>query len=103
MAMSEFVAVGEANQVPQDRGLSVSVGGCEVALFNIGGQFYALNGRCPHRGGPLGEGITENGRVYCPLHGWEFEVKTGACLSNPERRVACFPARVLNGRVEIYL
>ena len=53
--MSEFVAVAEVNQVPSDRGLSVSVGDRELALFNLGGQFYALDGFCPHRGGPLGE------------------------------------------------
>ena len=99
--MSEFVAVVEANQVPLDRGLSVHAGGRELALFNIDGQFYALDGTCPHRGGPLGEGITEAGRVYCPLHGWEFDVKTGACINNPEKPVACFPARVLDGKVEI--
>jgi NAD(P)H-dependent nitrite reductase small subunit len=101
--MSEFVAVVEANQVPSDRGLSVNAGGRELALFNIDGQFYALDGTCPHRGGPLGEGITEDGRVYCPLHGWEFDVKTGACINNPEKPVACFPARVLDGKVEICL
>ena len=101
MGMSEFVAVAEANQIPSDRGLSVNAGGRELALFNIDGEFYALDGTCPHRGGPLGEGITEAGRVYCPLHGWEFDVKTGACINNPERSVACFPARVLDGKVEI--
>ena len=101
--MSEFVAVVEANQVSLDRGLSVNAGGRELALFNIDGQFYALDGTCPHRGGPLGEGITEDGRVYCPLHGWEFDVKTGACINNPEKPVACFPARVLDGKVEICL
>ena len=99
--MSEFVAVAEVNQVPHDCGLRVRVGDRELALFNVGGQFYALDGRCPHRGGPLGEGFTEDGRVYCPLHGWEFDVKTGACINNPEKPVACFPARVLDGKVEI--
>ena len=99
--MSEFVAVAEASQVASDRGLRVSVGGREVALFNVDGQFYALDGSCPHRGGPLGEGITEDGRVYCPLHGWEFDVKTGACINNPEKPAACFPARLMDGKVEI--
>ncbi len=99
--MSEFVAVAEVTQVPQDRGLSVRVGGRELALFNVRGEFYALDGCCPHRGGPLGEGLTENGRVYCPLHGWEFDLKTGACINHPEKHVVCFPARVLGGRVEI--
>lgn len=99
--MSEFIAVAEASQVTSDRGMRVSVGGREVALFNVGGQFYALDGSCPHRGGPLGEGISENGRVYCPLHGWEFDVKTGACFNNPDKPAACFPARLMDGKVEI--
>jgi len=99
--MSEFIAVAEASQVASDRGLRVSLGGREVAVFNVGGQFYALDGSCPHRGGPLGEGITENGRVYCPLHGWEFDVKTGACINNPEKPAVCFPARLMDGKVEI--
>ena len=101
--MSEFIAVAEVDQVPPDHGLRVRVGERELALFNIGGQFYALDGQCPHRGGPLGEGITENGHVYCPLHGWEFDVTTGACINNPEKPAACFPARVMGGKVEIYL
>jgi NAD(P)H-dependent nitrite reductase small subunit len=101
--MSEYIAVAEVDQILPDHGLRVRVGERELALFNIGGQFYALDGQCPHRGGPLGEGITENGHVYCPLHGWEFDVTTGACINNPARPVACFPARVMDRKVEICL
>jgi NAD(P)H-dependent nitrite reductase small subunit len=103
MLMPEFIAVAEVNQVPLDRGLSVRVGDREFALFNVDGHLYALDGRCPHRGGPLGEGITESGHVFCPLHGWEFDVTTGVCVGNPGKPVACFPTRVADGRVEIRL
>jgi NAD(P)H-dependent nitrite reductase small subunit len=99
--MSDFVAVAGVNQVPPDRGLSVHVGTRELALFNVSGRFYALDGRCPHRSGPLGEGLIENGCVYCPMHGWQFDVKTGACINRPDKPVACFPTRVVNGKVEI--
>jgi NAD(P)H-dependent nitrite reductase small subunit len=99
--MPEFITVAEASEVPPDRGLSVRVGDREFALFKIAGQIHVLDGRCPHRGGPLGEGLTENGHVYCPLHGWEFDVKTGECIGNPEKRVARFPARIVDGKVEI--
>ena len=99
--MSEYITVAEASQVPADRGLSVRVDGREFALFKISGDICALDGQCPHRGGPLGEGMVENGRVYCPLHGWEFDVKTGACMDNPERHVGCFPTRVVDGKVQI--
>ena len=101
--MSEFIAVAEVDRVPPDRGLTVRVGDREFALFRTDGQIHALEGVCPHRGGPLGEGVVENGHVYCPLHGWEFDVTTGACVTNPEKQVACFPARVANGKVEICL
>ncbi len=99
--MSEFTALARADQVPLDRGLTVRVGEREVALFRIGEDFFALDGLCPHRGGPLGEGTVQDGRVFCPLHGWEFDVKTGACTDNPERPATCLPARVVDGQVQV--
>lgn len=48
-----------------------------VALFNVDGQFYALDGICPHQGGPLGKGALRGCIVTCPWHGWQFDVRTG--------------------------
>ena len=62
---------------------------------------YAIDDRCPHRGGPLGAGTLENGEVVCPLHGWAFDLKTGACRSGPDRPVKTYPVRVVDGQVEI--
>jgi NAD(P)H-dependent nitrite reductase small subunit len=102
--MPEFITIAEENQVPADRGLSVRVGDREFALFRLDGEYYALDGRCPHRGGPLGEGLVENGRVFCPLHGWEFDVKTGAHIGgNSEKPVACFPINVAGGKIQIQI
>ena len=101
--MSGFVAVAEANQVPLDRGLSVHVGGRELALFNISGQFYALDGRCPHRGGPLGEGDIIASEIVCPWHLWSFEIETGVCVGNPEIRIATHDVRVEGDRVLVRL
>jgi len=86
-----------------DRGLSVKLDGRQFALFRIGGDYYALDGECPHRGGPLGEGLIENGQVYCPMHGWRFDAKTGACVDNPNKPVRCFRTRVVDGFVQIEL
>ncbi len=99
--MAAFIIVAEATDVPPGRGRTVRIGEREFALFNIDGEFFALDGQCPHRGGPLGAGITENSRVSCPLHGWEFDVKTGCCIDHPDRWADCFPARVVDGKVEI--
>jgi len=99
--MSDYLAIAQANQVPNDRGLTVRVGDREFALFIVDGEFCALDGRCPHRDGPLGAGLTENGHVFCPLHGWEFDVRTGACIGNAERPVKTYPTRVRDGKVQI--
>jgi nitrite reductase/ring-hydroxylating ferredoxin subunit len=48
-----------------------------VALFNVGGEFYALDGVCPHQGGPLGKGCLSGPILTCPWHGWQFDVRSG--------------------------
>lgn len=48
-----------------------------IALFNVEGTFYALDGICPHQGGPLGRGVLRGCVVTCPWHGWQFDVTTG--------------------------
>ena len=48
-----------------------------IALYNVEGQFYALDGVCPHQGGPLGKGTLEGCIVTCPWHGWQFDVTSG--------------------------
>ncbi len=59
--------------------LLVRVGKTEIALFNILGTVFAIDNRCPHRGGPLIRGYTdETGGIKCPMHGWRFDLRTGA-------------------------
>ena len=58
------------------------VRGQVVALFNVGGTLYALDGICPHQGGPLGSGRLDGAVVTCPWHGWQFDVRTGQHLVN---------------------
>ncbi len=101
--MNDFITVAEASQVPLDRGLMVQAGSRQLALFNENGAFYALDNECPHRGGALGAGFTENGHVYCPMHGWEFEFKTGRCIDYPEHAVRCYPCRLQDGQVQVQL
>ena len=48
-----------------------------VALFNVAGEFYALDGVCPHQGGPLGKGQLNQCLLSCPWHGWQFDVRSG--------------------------
>jgi nitrite reductase (NADH) small subunit len=99
--MSEFVSVAEVSSLPAGHGRTVNVRGREFAVYHWGDEFFAIDDRCPHRGGPLGAGYLEDGKVYCPLHGWAFDLKTGACLSNPERPVRVYSTRVIDGQVQI--
>jgi nitrite reductase/ring-hydroxylating ferredoxin subunit len=59
--------------------------GRELALFNVNGEFYAIENFCPHKGAPLSQGILCSHVIECDLHGWQFDVRTGECLTVPER------------------
>ena len=55
--------------------------GGEIAVYNVDGEFYATENSCPHRGAPLSEGVLCGHVIECGLHGWEFDVRTGECLT----------------------
>ena len=97
----DFFPVADVASLPPGRCRTVHVQGREFALFNLDGQFFAIDDQCPHRGGPLGAGCFENGHVFCPLHGWEFDVQTGTCLTRADKPVRSYPTRVVEGQVEI--
>jgi len=59
--------------------------GDELAIYNVNGEYYATDNSCPHRGAPLSEGTICGHIVECSLHGWQFDVRTGECLTVSER------------------
>ena len=78
----EWYRVADINEVPPGRVKTVTAGTHSMALTNIDGEFTAMDNRCPHQGGPLGEGSIEKGSdgqcwLRCPWHGWDFDPKTG--------------------------
>ncbi len=76
--------------------------GQSIAIFNLGGTYHAIENTCPHRGGPLAEGMLAGEEVICPWHGSRFNVKTGAVLMPPARQgVKSFPVRVTGDDVEV--
>jgi nitrite reductase (NADH) small subunit len=96
-----FIQVIETSRLPPETSRSVEVKGRRYAVFNSGGKFFAIDDTCPHAGASLGDGFCENGVAHCPLHGWAFELETGACLSNPRKPVNTYPTRVVDGWLEI--
>jgi nitrite reductase/ring-hydroxylating ferredoxin subunit len=57
----------------------------EIALYNIDGEFYAIGNCCPHKGAPLSEGILCNRVIECDWHGWQFDLRSGECLTVTEK------------------
>jgi 3-phenylpropionate/trans-cinnamate dioxygenase ferredoxin component len=82
------------SDVREGEGRLVEVGGRSVAVFVVGGDYYAIDNTCPHRGGPLAEGEVDGRVVTCPWHAWRWDVTTGANVNNPAVRVARYPVRV---------
>ena len=75
-----LIPIGRAADVPLLEGRTVAVGSRRVAIFRSSEGFHALAARCPHRGGPLADGLVTAGCVTCPLHNWRFDLRTGAGL-----------------------
>jgi nitrite reductase/ring-hydroxylating ferredoxin subunit len=97
-----FTKVATTQEVPPGRAKQVAVGGCQVALFNINGTYYAIDNTCPHRGGPLAEGDLAEAEVTCPWHGARFDVRTGSHLSPPAARgVTAFPVQVVGDEIQV--
>jgi nitrite reductase (NADH) small subunit len=98
--MSNWIRITQADNIPPLEGRPVTVAGVELALFNLGSRFAAIENRCPHQGGPLCDGIVSGTTVVCPLHGWRFDLATGlAVRASSPACVTAFPARVENGIV----
>ena len=99
-----FTKVATVQEVPPGQAKQVTAGGRAVALFNVGGTFYAIDDTCPHRGASLSEGDMEGTAVSCPWHGARFDLATGAHLCPPASRgVAAYKVQVVGNDVEIDL
>src|SRR5229473_8213267 len=87
VAMGQFVKIGTTPELEDlEVGKLVEVAGKRIAIFNLGGKYYAIEDTCPHRGGPLSEGMLAEDEVICPWHGSRFKVRTGAVLTPPAQR-----------------
>ena len=75
--------------------------GCIAVFRTDEATVYATANACPHKGGPLAEGIVHGNRVTCPLHNWVFDLETGAALGADEGRIDTYAVRVEDGRLLI--
>ena len=102
-SQSDWLDIGPTAQIDPGMAATLPVeGGEEIAVFHtIGGEFYALINKCPHKQGPLSQGIVHENGVTCPLHNWVIDMETGRAKAPDEGRVRTFPVEVRDGRVLI--
>lgn len=90
-----WIAVGSLSDIPRRGARCVSNGDMTIAVFRTAeDRIFALEDRCPHRQGPLSQGIVHDGCVTCPLHNWVISLETGKAQGADEGTVSSFPVRL---------
>jgi nitrite reductase (NADH) small subunit len=98
--MSAMIDIAALEDIPRQGARVVKThAGCIAIFRTADDQVFALDDRCPHKGGPLSEGIVHGTQVTCPLHAWVFDLSTGLAQGADEGEVRSYPARTEGGRV----
>lgn len=101
MMQAEWIDIGPASQIEPGMARTLAVaGGEEIAVFHtLGGQVYALVNKCPHKAGPLSQGIVHGDSVSCPLHNWRISLRSGEALGEDKGCTPTIPVRLDGGRI----
>ena len=100
--MSDYIKVANASDLSEGKGMRVHAGSRTLTLFNIDGEFYAIDEWCPHETGPLSGGYIDGNLVMCPFHFAEFDIRTGRVMSPPATRdVKSYSVRRTGDDVEV--
>lgn len=98
--MKDWHRVGELADIPPQGSRIVTTVAGDIALFRTqDDSVYAVHDRCPHKGGPLSQGIVQGHQVACPLHQWVIDLQTGEAVAPDEGRTACHAVKVEAGGV----
>ena len=98
--MRPWIDLGRVDQVPLRGARKVKTAmGCVAVFRTEGDKVFAISNACPHKAGPLNEGIVHGNKVTCPLHNWVISLETGEVQGNDVGAVEIFPVRVENGRI----
>jgi nitrite reductase (NADH) small subunit len=92
--MAQFIKLADLDELPPGASKEVEHGGRIYALLNVDGEILAIDGLCPHLGGPLADGSLDGTYVSCPWHGWQFCVRTGKTTLNSKLKQPVFEVRV---------
>ena len=101
---TSWIEIGHLNDIPRQGARCVKNGETTIAVFRtVDDRVFALEDKCPHKNGPLSQGIVHDGCVTCPLHNWVISLETGEAQGADEGRTASFPVRVEEGRILLSL
>ena len=99
-----FVKVGSLKLLPPGSATQIALaGGDAVAVCNVDGVLHAIDGICPHSGGPLGHGALDGPILTCPFHAWEFDCRTGVNTADEDVKQAIYPVKVEDGEILVDL
>lgn len=101
--MPDWIDIAAAAECPPGRSIERVVDGRMVAVANVAGSWHAIDGLCPHQGGPLGTGVLCGSTLTCPWHGWQFDVTTGRHLLSASVRQTVHDVREEGGRLLVRL
>jgi nitrite reductase/ring-hydroxylating ferredoxin subunit len=100
--MTDFIETVSLAEIPPGTSTTVTLGGKNIALFNVDGTVYATKDECLHAGASLGFGGKFEGKIVtCRAHGWKFDVTTGAMPLVPGLSLGCYPVKVEDGKVHV--
>jgi nitrite reductase (NADH) small subunit len=99
--VADFVTVARADEIPPGTVTSVRVGEEDIALAHVDGRFCAVQGKCLHLGGPLGEGKLEGRVLTCPWHGWQYDICTGLNEFDHAIQLRTYDIRVEGDEVQV--
>lgn len=101
---NNWIEVGAVEDIPRQGARVVRTAAGDIALFRtVDDEVFALQDKCPHKGGPLSQGIVSGKRVACPLHDWKIALDTGIAVAPDEGCAARFPVKVSDGKVSLSL
>ena len=101
---NDFIAIGRIEDIPQRGARCVNTAFGRIAVFRTAeNEVFAIDDRCPHKAGPLSEGIVHGRAVTCPLHNMVISLESGSALGADEGEVQTYPVQVEDGRLFIAL
>ena len=102
--INDWIEIGTLDDIPRQGARVVRRLDGDIAVFRtLNDEVFALRDKCPHKGGPLSQGIVHGNKVACPLHDWKISLDTGMAVAPDEGCAARFPARIEGGKIFLSL